>query len=55
MKIIEFLADNNDVNDTSVVVDASSGTGRFTHLLLNKCNLVYGVEQNNEMRATQLS
>lgn len=50
MKIIDFLYDNNAINNTSVAADVGSGTGRFTRLLLKKSHLVYGVEQNNEMR-----
>ncbi|WP_160687741.1 class I SAM-dependent methyltransferase [Clostridium sp. C2-6-12] len=50
-EIMKFLYSNNIINDNSVIADIGSGTGRFTRLLLEKGNTVYGVEQNNEMRA----
>jgi len=49
-EIVEFLYSNGTITDTSIIADIGSGTGRFTRLLLEKGNLVYGVEQNNEMR-----
>lgn len=51
VEIIEFLYSNNIIHDYSVIADIGSGTGRFTRLLLEKGNIVYGVEQNDEMRA----
>lgn len=50
-EIIDFLYANGDISNSSVIADIGSGTGRFTRLLLEKGNLVYGVERNNEMRA----
>lgn len=49
-EIIEFLYSNRIIDNTSIIADIGSGTGRFTRLLLEKGNVVYGVEQNNEMR-----
>jgi ubiquinone/menaquinone biosynthesis C-methylase UbiE len=49
-EIIEFLYSKEIIDNTSVIADIGSGTGRFTRLLLDKGNIVYGVEQNNEMR-----
>lgn len=49
-EIVDFLYTNDIINGASVIADIGSGTGRFTRLLLDKGNLVYGVEQNNEMR-----
>jgi ubiquinone/menaquinone biosynthesis C-methylase UbiE len=51
VEIIEFLYSNDIINNNSVITDIGSGTGRFTRLLLEKGNRVYGVEQNDEMRA----
>lgn len=50
-EIIDFLYASGDISNSSVIADIGSGTGRFTRLLLEKGNLVYGVERNNEMRA----
>lgn len=50
-EIMTFLYLINIINENSVIADIGSGTGRFTRLLLEKGNMVYGVEQNDEMRA----
>lgn len=49
-ELVEYLYMKGDISNTAVIADIGSGTGRFTRLLLEKGNLVYGVEQNNEMR-----
>lgn len=48
-EMIEFLS-KNVFDQSSVIADIGSGTGRFTRRLLEKGNVIYGVEQNNEMR-----
>lgn len=48
--IIKFINSNSAIDDKSVIADIGSGTGRLTRLLLEKGNIVYGVERNNEMR-----
>lgn len=50
-EIVEFLYSNDFINSNSIIADIGSGTGRFTRLLLEKGNKVYGVERNDEMRA----
>ena len=49
-KIIRFLSDSCMIDNHSIIADIGSGTGRFTRLLLKKCNTVFGVEQNEAMR-----
>lgn len=49
-EIIDGLYADGTISNNSIIADIGSGTGRFTRLLLEKGNLVYGVEQNNEMR-----
>lgn len=49
-ELVDYLYKNGEIKNTSVIADIGSGTGRFTRLLLEKGNLVYGIEQNNEMR-----
>jgi ubiquinone/menaquinone biosynthesis C-methylase UbiE len=50
-EIIEFLHSKGIIDDSSIIADIGSGTGRFTRLLLERGNLVYGVERNNEIRS----
>jgi len=49
-EIIQFLYASGVIDPHSVIADIGSGTGRFTRLLLEKGNTVYGVEQNDTMR-----
>jgi ubiquinone/menaquinone biosynthesis C-methylase UbiE len=51
VEIIEFLYSKGVIDEASIVADIGSGTGRFTRLLLERENAVYGVERNNEMRS----
>jgi ubiquinone/menaquinone biosynthesis C-methylase UbiE len=51
VEIVEFLYSKGVIKEASIVADIGSGTGRFTRLLLESGNLVYGVERNNEMRS----
>jgi ubiquinone/menaquinone biosynthesis C-methylase UbiE len=50
-EIVEYLYSKGIIDESSVIADIGSGTGRFTRLLLERGNLVYGVERNNEMRS----
>jgi ubiquinone/menaquinone biosynthesis C-methylase UbiE len=49
-ELIDYFYENCNMDNSSIIADIGSGTGRFTRLLLERSNLVYGVEQNNEMR-----
>ena len=49
-EITQFLHASGVIDYHSVIADIGSGTGRFTRLLLEKGNTVYGVEQNDAMR-----
>ena len=50
-ELIRFLKREGILMEGSVVADIGSGTGKFTEMLLEEGNLVYGVEPNDEMRA----
>lgn len=47
---VNYILNVGNVADTSRIADIGSGTGKFTELLLKKCEKVYGVEPNAEMR-----
>lgn len=49
-EVILVLRDECGLTPESVVADIASGTGLFTHLLLENGNQVFGVEPNHNMR-----
>lgn len=49
-EVIDFLAHEARLSNTSAIADVGSGTGIFTHLLLDKGYTVYAVEPNDAMR-----
>ena len=48
-QLIDYLY-NNYITVNSVVADIGCGTGKFTKQLLDRGNIVYGVEPNEDMR-----
>ena len=50
-EVLETLANNCDLNESSVVADVGAGTGIFTKVLLSKVKQVFAVEPNDAMRA----
>ena len=50
-ELITFLLDQTGLGTRSRAADIGSGTGIFSHLLLNAGLVVYAVEPNPEMRA----
>ena len=49
-ELIDCLYDRYGVSQESVIADIGSGTGKFAAQLLERGNLVYGVEPNDDMR-----
>ena len=49
-KFIDFLTEVLGVNESSVIADIGSGTGKLTKNLLEIGGTVYGVEPNEDMR-----
>ena len=47
--LIHFLTEKFIRNDKYVIAEIGCGTGKLTRLLLEKENVLYGVEPNNEM------
>lgn len=50
VKMIEYLCNELNLNNTSYVADIGSGTGILTKLLVDKCKMIFGVEPNTNMR-----
>ena len=48
--VLELLKHDCGLTAASVIADVASGTGIFTHLLLENGNRVFGVEPNAAMR-----
>jgi SAM-dependent methyltransferase len=51
LKIIDFLKENNILEEGNVIADIGSGTGILTKIFLDNGNVVYGIEPNKDMRA----
>jgi ubiquinone/menaquinone biosynthesis C-methylase UbiE len=51
VEVIHLLRSDCGLRPRSVIADIASGTGIFTHLLLENGNHVFGVEPNLEMRS----
>jgi SAM-dependent methyltransferase len=49
-EIINFLKENCDLNEKSIIADIGSGTGISSELFLENGNSVFAVEPNYEMR-----
>jgi ubiquinone/menaquinone biosynthesis C-methylase UbiE len=50
VEVIHLLRSDCGLKPGSIIADIASGTGIFTHLLLENGNQVFGVEPNLEMR-----
>lgn len=50
VKMIEYVCNELNLNNTSYVADIGSGTGILTKLLVDKCKMIFGVEPNTNMR-----
>ncbi|MEM9917641.1 MAG: class I SAM-dependent methyltransferase [Bacteroidota bacterium] len=48
--ILELMAEEMGLEESAVIADIGSGTGKLTQLFLDEDHLVYGVEPNREMR-----
>ena len=49
-KIIQFLSDSCMIDNHSIIADIGSGTGRFTRLLLKKCNFFINKNKNKKLK-----
>lgn len=50
MKLIDYLYREYGINESSVIVDIGSGTGKFAKHLIERGSEVYCVEPNEDMR-----
>ncbi|MGP1446694.1 MAG: class I SAM-dependent methyltransferase [Candidatus Limimorpha sp.] len=48
--LVTFLKEQNLLKNNNLVAEFGSGTGKLTGLLLENGNLVYGIEQDEEMQ-----
>jgi SAM-dependent methyltransferase len=49
-EFIEYLFSNVGISINSIIADIGSGTGILTQQLLEKCNRIYAIEPNDDMR-----
>lgn len=50
-ELLDCLYSSHGISQSSVIADIGSGTGKFAKHLLDRGNVVYGVEPNEDMRS----